>query len=404
MDKKEKVAIAIIKKWFRKGNITRCMRDILPNSNLNLIDREEVAKIIHDIVRWKRWYDFLIEFYDMERNAETYFKIAINEYDLDYEKAEKEIPKEKYVAIRYSFSDFLANYLKNKPEFINHLNKEAKTTLCINFNKGNKEKIIGILRNEKINAYESEYVETAILTESRARYSKVVKEGYAHIQDESSQLISKITANYGKKILDYCAGNGGKTLAIASITRNEADIYVNDVNERKLDILKKRAMLFNANVKMMEKGKYDVVLVDAPCAGVGAARRNPEAKYIDSLDNFTSTGSITVERHLVKPGHGATLDEDYTLVDELGAATIGNCISINPLDWFSDDKDRTVTWGDGFHAESSIESWPTPSCITEITQTVSEIYLKAELRSSTSVLLDQFYGSYLNINITINQQ
>lgn len=286
MDKKEKVAIAIIKKWFRKGNITRCMRDILPNSNLNLIDREEVAKIIHDIVRWKRWYDFLIEFYDMERNAETYFKIAINEYDLDYEKAEKEIPKEKYVAIRYSFSDFLANYLKNKPEFINHLNKEAKTTLCINFNKGNKEKIIGILRNEKINAYESEYVETAILTESRARYSKVVKEGYAHIQDESSQLISKITANYGKKILDYCAGNGGKTLAIASITRNEADIYVNDVNERKLDILKKRAMLFNANVKMMEKGKYDVVLVDAPCAGVGAARRNPEAKYIDSLNNF----------------------------------------------------------------------------------------------------------------------
>ena len=122
---------------------------------------------------------------------------------------------------------------------------------------------------------------------------------------------------------------------------------------------------------------------------------------IDSLDDFTGSGDITVERHLVKPGHGAALFEDHTLVDELGAATIKNCISLNPLDWFSDDKDRNVTWSDGFHCDSSIEQWNTPSCITGVAQTISEMILMSELKSSTGVLLDQYYGSYLNVNIIV---
>ena len=284
--KEDKVAVNVVKKWLRKGNISRCMRDLLPSSNLNLIERERVAVLIHRIVRWKRWYDFLMDCYDLKKSPENYVKIAKNEINVDYKKAEENIPKEQYIAIRQSFSDFMAKIVKNYPEFVKHLNKEAKTTLCVNFNKSNRAEVIEMLKKEGLNAKKS-LLETSLITESRARYSQVVKKGFAHVQDESSQLVAKITSMLGNKILDYCAGNGGKTLAMASITKNNAIIYVHDENKDRLKTLEKRAILYNAKIfPMDESEKYDVVLVDAPCTGVGAARRNPEAKYINSLNNF----------------------------------------------------------------------------------------------------------------------
>ena len=262
------------------------MRDILPNSGLNLIEREEIAAIIHKIVRWKRWYEFLMDYYGIEKIAENYVKIAEGKIKVDEKGAEKTIPDEKYIAIRYSFSDFLASFLKDKPDFIEHLNKEARTTLCINLNKISRERAIEWLEKEGIKAWEGN-METAIYAESRARYSALIKKGYAHVQDESSQLISKIVAKRGTRILDYCAGNGGKSLAMASITKNNASIYANDVDKRRLDNLKKRAEQYEASIKIMENdGKFDAVLVDAPCTGVGAARRNPEAKYVSGYGDF----------------------------------------------------------------------------------------------------------------------
>ena len=282
----DKVAIAIIRKWLKKGNISRCMRDLLPSSSLNLIERERVAELIHKIVRWKRWYDFLMDYYNLEKIPENYVKIAKNEISFDYEEVEKNIPKGQYIAIRQSFSDFMAKIVKSYPEFIKHLNEEAKTTLCVNFNKSSRAEVIEMLKKEGLQAKKS-LLETSLITESRARYSQVVKKGFAHVQDESSQLIAKIVSMLGKKILDYCAGNGGKTLAMASITKNNATIHVHDENKNRLKTLERRALLYNAKIfPMNENEKYDVVLVDAPCTGVGAARRNPEAKYTASLNNF----------------------------------------------------------------------------------------------------------------------
>ena len=282
----ERVAIAIIKKWLRKGNMARCMRDILPHSGLSLDEREEVAKIVHNVVRWKRWYDYIMDYYEIEKNAANYFKIATGKIKINEKEVENSIPSEKFVAIRQSFSDFLAEFLKDKPDFVAHLNEEAKTALCVNLNKVDRKEAIEMLEKEGIKAYEGS-IETAIIAESKARYSNLVKKGYAHVQDESSQLIAKITTMHGRKILDYCAGNGGKTLAMASITKNNATIYVHDVSEDRIKILKKRALKHDAKIKThSDKEKYEVVLVDAPCTGVGAARRNPEAKYVDGVDDF----------------------------------------------------------------------------------------------------------------------
>ncbi len=282
----EKIAIAIIKKWLRKGNMARCMRDVLPNAGLNFEEREKVAKIVHSVVRWKRWYDYIMDYYEIEKSAANYFKIAAGEIKINEKEVEHSIPSEKFIAIRYSFSDFLAEFLRDKPDFVTHLNKEAKTTLCVNLNKADRKKAMEMLEKEGIKAHEGS-IETAIIAESKARYSNLVKNGYVHVQDESSQLIAKITTIHGRKILDYCAGNGGKTLAMASITKNNAAIYVHDIDEKRIKTLKKRALRHDAKIKThSSREKYEVVLVDAPCTGVGAARRNPEAKYVDGVNDF----------------------------------------------------------------------------------------------------------------------
>lgn len=114
--------------------------------------------------------------------------------------------------------------------------------------------------------------------------------GEVEIQDEGSQLVSLLVdAKPGEKVLDYCAGGGGKTLALAAEMNNEGTVYAYDIDKRRLAPLYQRAMRAGAtNVEIMQpplgsldklKGKMDRVLVDAPCTGAGTWRRKPDAKW-----------------------------------------------------------------------------------------------------------------------------
>jgi len=269
----EKVAAKIIAKWLRKGNMARCMRDILPHSGLGFKEREEVARIVHDVVRFKIYYDYVLEKRGLEKEPMNY--IALSK-----EKPEMEALRD----IKYSMSTELASLTPD--EFIPIINREPDTTLCVNLNKITREKAIEKLRNEGFEA--REYVpETAIIVSSAGRYSSLIKEGYAIVQDASSQIISKIAASLGKRILDYCAGSGGKSLAMY-VFNPQAEFYAYDINERKLKSLEKRAKKWGMSVRIFHKpyGEFDVVLVDAPCSGVGAAARNPEAKYEKDFEKY----------------------------------------------------------------------------------------------------------------------
>jgi len=160
--------------------------------------------------------------------------------------------------------------------------------LCVNFNKSSFEDVINILKKEKLPAEKSN-LETAVLTSSIGRYSRVVTKNFAHVQDENSQFISFIASSLGDNILDFCAGNGGKSLAIASLSRNKKNIFAYDINQKKQLMLKQRIMEYNAKVTVEEKlpdNEFEVLLVDAPCTGLGAARRNPEVKYLDGPGNY----------------------------------------------------------------------------------------------------------------------
>ena len=284
-----RVAAEVIDRWLRKGNMAARMRDVLPKSDLSLEEREEVARIVHSVVRWKKWYDFLIDYYSLPPTIETYVRLARS--PLDVEGPEKAIPKEKYTEIRYSFSPYMAQLIDSRfPELREYLNKEPETVLMVNYNKASYEEVVASLKEEGLRAERSE-VESVIITDSRARYSKPVKEGMAQVQDESSQLIARITASLGDSILDYCAGNGVKTIAMASFRRNRGRIVAWDIDPKKREILKRRAGQYSAEVDVLDnpEGSYDVVFVDAPCTGVGSARRNPEAKYTEGTGDFPET-------------------------------------------------------------------------------------------------------------------
>ncbi len=118
-------------------------------------------------------------------------------------------------------------------------------------------------------------------------------EGQIEVQDEGSQLLSYLVApKRGQMVADLCAGAGGKTLALGALMKNTGRLYAFDVSEKRLNNLGKRlkrsglsnlqAQLINNENDLKLKrlnGKFDRVLVDAPCSGLGTLRRNPDLKW-----------------------------------------------------------------------------------------------------------------------------
>ncbi len=119
----------------------------------------------------------------------------------------------------------------------------------------------------------------------------IYEEGWVQIQDEASQLISHIVCpKPGERVLDLCAGFGGKSTHMASFMKNEGEILSIDMSGWKLEELKEnakrqgigiiRAMAGNMLELRPEKlGRFDRVLLDAPCSGLGSLRRNPDIKW-----------------------------------------------------------------------------------------------------------------------------
>ena len=149
-----------------------------------------------------------------------------------------------------------------------------------------------------------------------------LKTGEIEIQDEGSQLVALLVdARPGDRVVDFCAGAGGKTLAIAAQMQNKGRIIACDVNEGRLKRCAERARragLQNAETRLLSsetdrwvkrhKAGFDRVLVDAPCSGTGTWRRNPDARWRSpqeqGVDNLAALqGRILASAaRLVKPG------------------------------------------------------------------------------------------------------
>ena len=139
------------------------------------------------------------------------------------------------------------------------------------------------------------------------------------VQDASSQLVAEfLNVKPGMKVVDACAGAGGKSLHLANLMDNKGQIIALDIYGNKLAELKRRAKRNGAHnietrlidsTKTIKKlyGKIDKVLIDAPCSGLGILRRNPDAKWKlqpDFIENIKKTQQEILQQYskMVKPG------------------------------------------------------------------------------------------------------
>lgn len=149
----------------------------------------------------------------------------------------------------------------------------------------------------------------------------MLRNGEVEIQDEGSQLVATLVdARPGERVVDFCAGAGGKTLAIATQMANEGRVIACDVLANRLKRGAERfrqAGLHNIETRVLtsekdrwvkrHKGMFDRVLVDAPCSGTGTWRRNPDARWRalgGGLDNLLplQANILASAARLVKPG------------------------------------------------------------------------------------------------------
>mgnify|MGYP001160540468 CR=1 FL=1 len=151
--------------------------------------------------------------------------------------------------------------------------------------------------------------------------TRAYRDGLVEIQDEGSQLIALLTGVApGMRVCDFCAGAGGKSLALAAQMANKGQLVACDVLERRLErssIRFRRAGVHNVVRRPLsserdpwvkrQRGSFDRVLVDAPCSGSGTWRRNPEARWRlspDRLDELITLQSSILESaaRLLRPG------------------------------------------------------------------------------------------------------
>jgi len=173
------------------------------------------------------------------------------------------------------------------------LNKEAPVILRANTLKISKEQLIEKFLEIGIQTFPLDFTKDALLVEQRQNLFQTpyFKERYFELQDASSQLVANyLDVKPGMRVVDACAGAGGKSLHIAALMQNKGKVLALDTEEWKLNELKKRAnrngisiietrTITSSKVIKRLADSADRVLLDVPCSGLGVLRRNPDAKW-----------------------------------------------------------------------------------------------------------------------------
>jgi 16S rRNA (cytosine967-C5)-methyltransferase len=202
--------------------------------------------------------------------------------------------------VRGEYPDWIAPLLRRR--FGERMDAEmraaivaASTDLRTNTIKATRDEAIAALKAEGIIAAPTQLSPVGLRVHGRPPLATLqcFKDGLIEVQDEGSQLVALLAdARPGMRVADFCAGAGGKTLAIAAQMKNKGKIVACDVLEGRIDraaVRFNRAGVHNVERKALSSerdqwvkrhaGTFDRVLVDAPCTGTGTWRRNPDAKW-----------------------------------------------------------------------------------------------------------------------------
>jgi 16S rRNA (cytosine967-C5)-methyltransferase len=171
------------------------------------------------------------------------------------------------------------------------MNRRAPLAIRANTARGTREALIDRLADEQVTAHPTELATAGLVCETRinAFALSAFRDGLFEVMDEGSQLVAELVAPPpGGRVVDACAGAGGKTLALGAALGGKGRMLALDTDGKKLEELRRRARragLTNVEARQIKegalgvKGQFDRVLVDAPCSGLGTLRRNPEARW-----------------------------------------------------------------------------------------------------------------------------
>ena len=206
-------------------------------------------------------------------------------------------------------------------EEIAKLNEPAEVILRTNTLRTTKEELRKALLDENIVAEPIRGYASALKLVERANVfvTEAFKKGMFEVQDASSQLVAEfLDVEPGQRVVDTCAGAGGKSLHLAALMENKGQLISMDIYGSKLKELKRRARRNGAhNIEVREidsskvykklYGRADRVLIDAPCTGLGVLRRNPDSKWKmqpEFLDKIVKTQQEILRNYskIVKPG------------------------------------------------------------------------------------------------------
>ena len=182
------------------------------------------------------------------------------------------------------------------------MQEPAPLDIRINILKNQRDKVLKQLQEMGLSALATPFSPYGIRLQDKTAFNKhpLFLDGTIEVQDEGSQLLSLLSgAKRGLTVVDFCAGAGGKTLAMGALMQNKGRLYAFDISEKRLNNLKPRLTrsglgnvlpqrIDHENDSKLQRlwNKADIVLVDAPCSGTGTLRRNPDIKYRQSSDKI----------------------------------------------------------------------------------------------------------------------
>ncbi len=303
-------------------------------------DRSFVAETVYEIVRWKRLYAEIADVKEpfSRENLWRIFAVWATLRGITLPDWKQIVPTPtRRIKGRFDELSNIRKFKESIPDWLDQLgekelgkkwsdeihalNQQAPVILRANTLKISRDKLRSVLEDENIDTeFIKGYQDALKLVERTNVFStEAFKNGLFEVQDASSQLVADfLEVEPGQRVVDTCAGAGGKTLHLAALMQNKGQIIAMDIYGNKLKELKRRARRAGAHnieprviettkdIKKMH-GKADRVLIDAPCSGLGVLSRNPDAKWKlqpEFLDTIRKTQSEILENYskMVKPG------------------------------------------------------------------------------------------------------
>lgn len=341
-------------------------------------DRKFVAETIYEIVRHKRRLEFIADANEVWDLIAAYLVQTRGElpnwveFDgISIPEFKKRNSAEKSPEVANSFPDWLNALGKNEfgdqwSLLMNALNKPAEVFLRVNTLKTTLENLIAELATEEIECepiVSKDFLFPVCLRLKKRKnvfITGAFRKGFFEMQDAASQQVAGLLqVEPGLRVVDACAGAGGKSLHLAALMKNKGKIISMDIHEWKLKELKTRAARGGVDIietKLIEGSKtikrletsFDRVLLDVPCSGLGVLRRNPDTKWKLTIEEIARLQDLQKEiltdySKLCKPGG----------VMVYATCSILHCENEEQIKWF-----LSTDMGSHWILEKEIRVWP----------------------------------------------